>query len=342
MAKNFLSAGGAGFIGSSYAQRLIRRGEKVTILDNLSRKGARYNLVLLEQEFGKENFEFVMGDIRDAELVNKTAQNKDVIVHLAAQVAVTTSVVQPREDFEVNALGTFNVLEAARLGGTQPIVVYASTNKVYGELEDLKIKEEDTRYRLVDFPNGISEERQLDFHSPYGCSKGCGDQYAHDYFRIYQIPTIVFRQSCIYGTRQFGVEDQGWVAWFLIAMMKNKNITIYGNGKQVRDLLFIEDLLDVYDISIESIEKSAGNIYNVGGGPQFSLSVWREFSKFLEDLLGKKIAVEYSDWRPGDQRVYISDIRKISSELGWAPQTSIQQGIINCYQWISENKDLFA
>jgi len=342
MSKNYLITGGAGFIGCNYARRLILRGENVSILDNLSRAGAAANLEWIEKETGKKSFQFTLADIRDFDAVNKTAKDQDVIVHLAAQVAVTTSVVDPRTDFEINAGGTFNVLEAARLNGRQPNVIYASTNKVYGGLDDLEIIEEPTRYSISHYPDGISELRGLDFHSPYGCSKGCGDQYMHDYFRIYGIPTVVFRQSCIYGTRQFGIEDQGWVAWFIIAAVKEMPIKIYGDGKQVRDLLYIEDLLDAYDAAIRMSEKSQGQVYNIGGGKDNSISIWNEFSVLLEEIQGRKLSVERYDWRPGDQKVYISDIRKIKSQLNWSPEYHNQKGIRALSEWVQENKALFV
>lgn len=342
MSKNYLITGGAGFIGSNYALRLLKRGENVTIFDNLSRKGAESNLKWVEQETGRDALQFIRGDVRDSEALKEAVKGKDVIVHLAAQVAVTTSVDDPVTDFEINAGGTFNVLEAARLHGRQPAMIYASTNKVYGGLEDLEIVEEATRYRIRKFPNGIDESRRLDFHSPYGCSKGCGDQYMHDYARIYGIPTVVFRQSCIYGTRQFGVEDQGWVAWFIIAVVMGKPIKIYGDGKQVRDLLFMEDLLDAYDAAIANPEKSAGQIYNVGGGIENSISIWNEFSKLLEEIHGQTIPVDKFGWRPGDQKVYVSDISKIRNALGWNPKYNIQTGISKLYKWVKENKSLFA
>jgi len=209
-------------------------------------------------------------------------------------------------------------------------------------LEDLEIVEEPSRYRISQYPNGIDESRGLDFHSPYGCSKGCGDQYMHDYARIYGIPTVVFRQSCIYGKRQFGVEDQGWVAWFIIAVIMGKPIKIYGDGKQVRDLLFVEDLLDAYDAAIANPEKSAGQIFNIGGGIDKSISIWHEFSKLLEEIHGQAIATERFGWRPGDQKVYVSDISKIRNVLGWNPQYDVQKGIKTLYQWVKENKTLFA
>ena len=342
MSKNYLITGGAGFIGSNYARRLLQRGENVTIFDNLSRKGGDDNLKWLEQEVGNNSFQFVRGDVRALEEVEKVVDGKDVIVHLAAQVAVTTSVDDPQTDFGINAGGTFNVLEAARLKGRQPVMIYASTNKVYGGLEDLEIVEEPTRYRISKLPNGIDETRGLDFHSPYGCSKGCGDQYMHDYARIYDIPTVVFRQSCIYGTRQFGIEDQGWVAWFIIAVILGKQIKIYGDGKQVRDLLFIEDLLDAYDAAIENKAKSKGQIFNIGGGLDNSISIWNEFSGVLEEIHGKEIPIELHDWRPGDQKVYISDITKIKEQLDWSPKINVKTGIQTLYNWVDENRTLFV
>lgn len=266
MSNNYLVTGGAGFIGSNYVNRLLMRGEKVTIYDNLSRAGSQLNLRWLMDVYGPKAFNLVVGDTRDAGQLVLAARDADVIVHLAAQVAVTTSVVKPREDFEINALGTFNVLEAARLNERKPIIIYASTNKVYGGMEEVKTVEKDTRYEYADYPQGIPETLSLDFHSPYGCSKGAGDQYVRDYYRIYGIPSVVLRQSCIYGPRQFGVEDQGWVAWFIIAAVTGRPITIYGDGKQVRDILFVEDLMDAYDLSVEHIDQVAGQVFNVGGG----------------------------------------------------------------------------
>jgi len=342
MRDRYLITGGAGFIGSNYARRLIHGGAQVTIFDNLSRRGSESNLAWLENETGKKSFQFIKGDVRDFEEIRLAAEGKEIIIHLAAQVAVTTSVENPRYDFEVNAGGTFNVLESARLNKKQPIVIYASTNKVYGELEDLEIVEEPTRFQFKYLKDGIDESRTLDFHSPYGCSKGAGDQYMRDYSRIYGIPTIVFRQSCIYGTRQFGIEDQGWVAWFVIAVLKKYPIKIYGNGKQIRDLLFVDDLLNAYDLAINKIGISKGQVYNVGGGQENSISIWIEFSKILAEVSGLEIPVEYNDWRPGDQKVYISNIKKCHTELGWTPGIDVREGLARLYIWASENIDLFA
>jgi len=342
MSRIYLLTGGAGFIGSNYVFRLLQRGEKVIVYDNLSRPGAEKNVDWLRKEFGEESFQLIVGDVRDADAVEDAARDADVVVHLAAQVAVTTSVLEPREDFEINALGTFNVLEAARASQKKPAFLYASTNKVYGGMEEIRVVEEDATYRYADYPFGLSEEIPLDFHSPYGCSKGSGDQYVRDYSRLYDLPTVVMRQSCIYGPRQFGVEDQGWVAWFMIAVVTGREITIYGDGKQMRDILYIDDLLDVYDISLENIKVCAGQIYNIGGGPENTMSIWKEFQPQIEKLVGHPIAVSYDDWRPGDQRVYVSDIRKAENDLNWRPKIGVEEGIKKLFSWISENRSLFG
>lgn len=339
--QRILVTGGAGFIGANLVDRLALRGHSVIVLDNLSRPGAVHNLRwLLERH--PSRVEFVEGDVRDFHTVQRVTEKASIVYHLAAQVAVTTSVLDPRSDFECNALGTFNVLEAARLAGHNPIMVFASTNKVYGGMETVKIVEQQTRYAYADLPYGVPETSPLDFHSPYGCSKGAADQYVQDYARIYDLPTVVLRQSCIYGPRQMGVEEQGWVAWFLIAALYGRPITIYGDGKQVRDVLYIDDLIDLYEMVVERIDQTKGQVYNVGGGPDNTLSVWSEFGPLLAELLGQNVDVTYSDWRPGDQLVYISDIRKLQSELGWRPKVSILDGIQHLAEWIRQNPALFA
>jgi CDP-paratose 2-epimerase len=338
---HYLVTGGAGFIGSNYVSRLIERGEKVTVYDNLSRAGAPRNLKWLHETFGASAFKLVEGDVRDGALLAETAKGTDVIVHLAAQVAVTTSVTDPRNDFEINALGTFNVVEAARLSGSDPVVIYASTNKVYGGMDDVEVVEGPSRWGYKDLPFGASETQPLDFHSPYGCSKGTGDQYVRDYARIYDLRSVVLRQSCIYGPRQFGVEDQGWVAWFIIAAVTGKPMSIYGDGKQVRDLLHVYDLLDAYDAAIRNIDTVKGDIFNVGGGPENVLSVWTEFGPMLEKLLGKPLPVGRGDWRPGDQKVFVADIRKAEKVLGWKPKYNVEAGIKQLFDWVSANKNLF-
>ena len=672
MAKQFLITGGAGFIGSNYVHRLLKRGEKVTIYDNLSRAGAPRNFEWLKQEFGEKAFDVIVGDVRDADRIAEAAQGADVIVHLAGQVAVTTSVLNPRDDFESNAFGTFNVLEAARLSGRNPIFIYASTNKVYGGMDDVELFEEPTRWRYKDLVKGCPETQPLDFHSPYGCcysedtdiltrrgwkkfyelvgtdevltynlesknaeyqkpinhfvypykgkmyvqnnrrlqtcvtpnhkmlvswdcnhnelerprlveareikgkpmayllaadvldggidecfilpaikagkhkhyfppleidmddwlrflgwylaeghcyeaektgnctvtlttyyrkqeamdvmraiglspvvdqhhivatsrqlyeylkqfgkahdkyipakikvlnakqlhiflqvlldgdgdkngknswryttvsrqladdvqeiaircgmaasvsldkegfcrvyicttrtaqcnldedrsewvdydgktycvevpnsivmvrqnghayfsgnSKGTGDQYVRDYARMYGLRSVVFRQSCIYGTRQFGIEDQGWVAWFIIAAVMGKPITIYGDGKQVRDILFVDDLLNAYDLAVEKIDVARGQVYNLGGGPENVMSIWVEFGPKLEKLIGDTIEVARGDWRPGDQRVFYADISKAEKELGWRPRINVEEGVQKLFEWVKENKKLF-
>jgi CDP-paratose 2-epimerase len=341
MTKHYLITGGAGFIGSNYVHRLLKRGEKVTIFDNFVRAGAPRNLAWLKKEFGENAFEVIVGDIRDADRIAEAAKGVDVIVHLASQVAVTTSVTNPREDFEVNALGTFNVLEAARLSGKKPIVLYSSTNKVYGGMDDVEVVEDETRWHYKDLKYGASEEQPLDFHSPYGCSKGTGDQYVRDYYRIYDIPTVVLRQSCIYGPRQFGVEDQGWLAWMLIAAVTGKPLTIFGDGKQVRDVLHVDDLLNAYDLAIAKIDIAKGQVYNMGGGVGNVLAIWSEFGPMIERLLGRKMEVARGDWRPGDQKVFYADYRKAERELGWKPQINLEDGIERLFQWVQENKEEF-
>lgn len=341
MARNYLITGGAGFIGSNYVQRLLQRGESVTIFDNLSRAGAPRNLAWLKDQFGENRFKLIVGDVRDADQMAEAAKEAEVIVHLAGQVAVTTSVTNPRDDFEANALGTFNALEAARTSGRNPIFLYSSTNKVYGGMDDVELIEEATRWLYKDLEYGCAETQPLDFHSPYGVSKGTGDQYVRDYSRIYGLRSVVFRQSCIYGPRQFGVEDQGWLAWMMIAAVTGKKITIYGDGKQVRDVLHVYDLLNAYDAAIEKIDTAQGQIYNMGGGTRNVLAIWSEFGPILEKLLGKPIEVDRGDWRPGDQKVFYADYRKAKRELGWEPKIDLEEGVEMLFEWVKANKDLF-
>lgn len=337
---NVLITGGAGFIGSNLAARLIGKGQSVVVFDNLSRRGAAVNLAWLRGL--SAGFSFISGDVRDPEALRQAMRQVDVVYHLAAQVAVTTSILDPREDFEINARGTFNVLEAARLSRPQPIVFYASTNKVYGGLEHLQIVEQAGRYAFRDLARGVSEDEPLDFHSPYGCSKGAGDQYARDYARIFGLRTIVFRQSCIYGYRQFGVEDQGWLAHFAISIAKNRPVTIFGDGKQVRDVLFVDDLLDAIESAVARIDLTAGKIYNIGGGPDNTLSIWAETGAMLERLCGRPIGVVRGDWRPGDQKIFVSDISRALGELGWKPKVTPVDGLERMWNWIQSDTSLFA
>lgn len=336
-----LIIGGAGFIGCNAARFFMKRGDEVVVVDNLSRKGAASNLDWLRAE---GPCLFVKADIRDYDAMVRVFRdhgNVDAVIHLAAQVAVTTSVTDPREDFEINAIGTFNVLEAIRTLGLDPVFLYASTNKVYGGIEDAVVVDRGGRYEYENLPAGIDESRNLDFHSPYGCSKGAADQYVRDYHRIYGMRTIVFRQSCIYGYRQFGVEDQGWIAWFTIAAALGHPITIYGDGKQTRDVLFIDDLVDAFNRAIGGIDSCAGGIYNIGGSSENQLSL-HELLAILEKLFGRKIEVSYADWRPGDQKVFVSDTAKAQEELGWAPKVGPAEGIERLYRWTTGNIELFT
>jgi CDP-paratose 2-epimerase len=339
--RSILITGGAGFIGANLADRALRAGQRVTILDDLSRRGADENLRWLR---GKHDdaLAVVTASVVDPAACLRTVAEAEVVYHLAAQTAVTTSLTEPRHDFAVNALGTFNVLEAARQVGHKPIVVYASTNKVYGGMEDLATVELPTRHVFRDLPGGVDESRPLDFHSPYGCSKGAADQYVRDYARIYGLPTVVFRQSCVYGPRQMGVEDQGWVAWFAIALATGKPITIYGDGKQVRDLLYVDDLLDAYELAVARIGTAGGEVYNMGGGAENAISVWWEFKPLIEAALDRRIPdPPFAPTRPGDQPVFIADTAKAQRELGWSPKVSVAEGIERLTAWILANRALF-
>jgi CDP-paratose 2-epimerase len=263
----------------------------------------------------------------------------DVVFHLAAQVGVTTSVIDPRRDFEINALGTLNVLEAARSFSSPPVVIYASTNKVYGDLRGIKIQEKETDYGFSEIP-GVSEIIPLDLHSPYGCSKGTGEQYVRDYARVYGLKTVVFRQSCIYGPGQFGTEDQGWVAWFIIAGLLGAPVTFYGDGKQTRDLLFVDDLYNAWISAVERIDVVNGMIFNVGGGAQYSLSLI-QLVHYLNQEYDLKLQYLFDEWRPGDQRIYISDNGLAQKYLNWEPIVSLEKGIKTLVCWIEPRKKFF-
>ncbi len=336
-----LITGGAGFIGCNLTAACIRAGHQVTIYDNLSRRGSSANLTWLKGQFG-ESFAIDLGDIREAAAIERAAQGQEAIYHLAAQTAVTTSVTDPRTDFEINALGTFNVLEAARKAGQNPVFIYSSTNKVYGGMEDAPAVELATRYELPDYPAGVSEARPLDF-SPYGCNTGAADQYVRDYAPSTGMRSVVFRQSCIYRPAPDGRRGPGWVAWFIIAAITGKPITIYGDGKQVRDLLHVDDLVAAFQTATERINVTAGQVYNLGGGPQNTLSIWAEFGPLLKEVLGKDvIPAAFRDWRPGDQPVFIADIAKAEAEFGWRPRISVREGIARLARWVEDNRDLFA
>lgn len=340
MPKTFGVTGGAGFIGTNLCERLLNDGCEVVILDNLSRRGAEQNLAWLSERF-EDRLTFLRADIAsNPDQLREFAERVDVIFHLAAQVAVTTSVRDPRHDYAVNVLGTFNLLEAVRESANRPGLVYASTNKVYGGLEDMGIGETDDSYALVDTPNGVPETRPLDFHSPYGCSKGAADQYVHDYGRTYGLSTVVLRQSCIYGQRQFGIEDQGWVAWFIIAAVTGRPITLYGTGKQVRDVLFIDDLTDLFLTIAEDIDRLGGAILNVGGGPDKKISLL-QFLKMLGEVRGEEVPFDFGEARVGDQPVYVSDIRKAEALTGWTPKIDVEEGVQRLVTWVEDNRNLF-
>jgi CDP-paratose 2-epimerase len=335
-----LVVGGAGFIGVNAADHFAAQGWRVTVLDNLSRRGAERNLDWLRR---RRNIGFAKIDVRDRDGMDRALAERryDAVLHLAAQVAVTSSVSNPREDFEINALGTLNLLEALRGHAPQAAVIFASTNKVYGKLERLGVIERNGRYVYGDGVTGVDESQGLDFHSPYGCSKGAADQYMIDYARIYGLNTTVLRQSCIYGPHQFGVEDQGWVAWFAIAALLGKQITIYGDGKQVRDVLHIDDLLAAYGRIIERPDLARGQAFNIGGGPDHTLSLL-ELIELLQRRLGRPITPKFAPWRPGDQKVFVSDIAKLQRSLDWRPQIGVESGVTKLADWIADNKALFA
>ncbi|MCE7917136.1 MAG: NAD-dependent epimerase/dehydratase family protein, partial [Nitrosomonas sp. PRO5] len=338
---SILITGGAGFIGSNLANYFLSQGEEVIIFDNLSRPGVELNLKWLQATHGDNRLTYVPGDIRSAEDLKEPVARANTIYHLAGQVAVTTSVTNPVHDFEVNALGTLNVLEAARLSGHKPTLIFTSTNKVYGGMENIAIAESENRYSYRDFPNGIDENHPLDFHSPYGCSKGAADQYVRGYRRIYDLPTVVFRMSCIYGPRQFGTEDQGWVAYFVIASLMGWPVTIYGDGKQIRDILYIDDLVRAFDLARQHISVTAGQVYNIGGGASNTIAIWSEFGPLLNRLSNKVMLVDHKDWRPGDQKVYVSDHSKATRAFGWRPEVSSHEGIERLMDWVKSNLDLF-
>ena len=340
-----LITGGVGFVGSHVAEYYAKSGNEVIVFDNLSRAellgyeslNAMYNWNSLKRY---DNIELIKGDIRDAERIEDAARDTDVIIHTAAQTAVTTSLIDIRTDFEINALGTFNVLEAARLSRNNPCLIFCSTNKVYGDnVNKIPVREKEKRYEFADeiYKNGIPEDFPTDLceHTPYGCSKFTGDIYIQDYAQRNEIDAAVFRMSCIHGTRQFGVEDQGWVAWFTIATLMEKPITIYGDGKQVRDVLYVTDLVNAYDLFVQKREKIHHAVYNIGGGVENTMSLL-ELLDILEDLTGKRSKITFDNWRPSDQKVYISDISKAKSDFGWKPKVNPKEGVGRLAKWVGE------
>ncbi|MFP4143825.1 MAG: NAD-dependent epimerase/dehydratase family protein [Phycisphaeraceae bacterium] len=332
-----LVTGGAGFVGANVADRLLESGKSVVLLDNVSRPGVEQNAEWLRQKHGKR-VQIEVADIRDAHALRSAVRSAEAVYHFAAQVAVTTSLTGPIEDFDVNARGTLNLLEAIRSCTTPPPLLFTSTNKVYGQLDGLELAERGARYEPVDREVGKYGvgERALDFHSPYGCSKGAADQYVLDYARTFDLPTTVFRMSCIYGPHQFGTEDQGWVAHFLRSTLEEAPLTLYGDGKQVRDVLFIDDLVRAMMLAIEHIDRTAGQAYNIGGGPQRTVSLL-ELMDLIEDLHGRRPEIHFDDWRSGDQRYYVSDIRRFQDATGWRPETEVRDGVARLYEWLADS-----
>jgi CDP-paratose 2-epimerase len=330
-----LITGGAGFIATNVASHLATAGWHVRLFDNLSRPGVESNIRWLRRTYG-DAIELQIGDVRDAALVRSAIRGASRVFHFAAQVAVTTSLVDPLLDFDVNARGTLNLLEAIRYLERRPSLLFTSTNKVYGNLHDVPLTTRGRRY-LPEVSEvaayGVSERRPLDFHSPYGCSKGAAEQYVLDYARTFGLPATVFRMSCIYGPHQFGTEDQGWVAHFAIQSMKRRPITLYGDGLQVRDVLFVEDLVDAMQRAHERIDVTAGRAFNIGGGPANTTSLL-ELIDLLSHISGRRPRVSAESWRNADQRYYVSDHRRFSETTGWAPKTGVTEGVGRLVDWL--------
>lgn len=341
--KPILITGGAGFVGSNLAHRLLSEGRKVRLLDNLSRAGVERNLRWLIETHG-DLVDIEVPDLRNQSIIRLAVRDASQVFHFAAQVAVTSSLTDPIEDFEINARGTLNVLEAIRATPNPPPLVFTSTNKVYGNLADLEFIKDGTRYAPKDSAireRGIGENRSLDFHSPYGCSKGAADQYVVDYARTYGIPALVFRMSCIYGPHQHGNEDQGWIAHFVIRSLAGKAITIYGDGMQVRDILFIDDLVDAFLLAQQHMKKLAGSAFNIGGGSTNSISLL-ELLDLLAELHGGDLSVRFEDWRAADQRYYVADTSKFRGLTGWQPRVGVHEGVRRLYEWIKTGDEHFT
>jgi CDP-paratose 2-epimerase len=332
-----LICGGAGFIGTNVADRLMSSGQPVRILDDLSRNGVERNLEWLRREHGRL-LDFELADIRDQKAVRRCVRDVSGVFHFAAQTAVTTSLVSPRMDFEVNAMGTLTLLEELRLRGKRVPLLFTSTNKVYGRLDKLAVRQQGERY-VPQHPgvlaHGVSENWPLDFHSPYGCSKGAADQYVLDYARTFEMPNVVFRMSCIYGIHQCGTEDQGWVAHFVIQCLLGNPISIFGDGRQVRDALYVEDLVNAMLLASGNADKLAGRAFNIGGGPANTTSLL-ELLDTIGDLEGGRPEVHFEDWRVGDQRYYVSDTRAFQEATGWRPQVSVREGVRRLHDWLRD------
>jgi CDP-paratose 2-epimerase len=332
-----LITGGAGFVATNVAHRVLSSGRPVILFDNLSRAGVEQNARWLRDTHGPL-VRLIVGDVRDREMLARVVRQAGQVYHFAAQVAVTTSLVDPFLDFDVNARGTLNLLEAVRASDDPPSVLFTSTNKVYGNLEDVGLERSATRYEPRDRGlrcRGIGEARCLEFHSPYGCSKGVAEQYVLDYARTFALQTVVFRMSCIYGPHQFGTEDQGWVAHFLIAARDRLPLTIYGDGLQVRDILFVEDLVDAMLLAQDNVERFAGEAFNIGGGPDNTTSLV-ELLDLIGEVMGERPLADIEPWRPADQRYYVSNTRKFQEATGWHPRTSVREGVWRLYEWLLE------
>lgn len=338
-----LITGGAGFVGTNLAKRLLAQGRRVLVFDNLSRPGVERNLNWLQAHY-PDRLSVCMGDVRDAAALRQAVAGAEAVFHFAAQVAVTTSLTGPLEDFDSNARGTLHVLEAIRAQPVPPPLVFTSTNKVYGGLEDLRFVASGNRYVPTNAhiaAHGIDEQRPLDFHSPYGCSKGAADQYVLDYARSYGLPTVVFRMSCIYGPHQYGNEDQGWVAHFAIRAIDNEPISVYGDGKQVRDILFVEDLVDALELALQHLPALSGQVFNLGGGVHHTVSLL-ELLDLIGQYRGAPVPLDFGPWRVGDQHYYVSDTRKFTEATGWLPRHSVRAGVAKLYGWLCESRGLPA
>ena len=336
--RSVLIFGGAGFIGSNWAHRLLKTTDaKIHIFDNLSRRGVHQNLDWLHREAnGSDRIKVTIGDIRDQTLVTRAVQPASEIYHFAAQVAVTTSVTDPRFDFDVNVGGTINILEAARKSGRKPFILFTSTNKVYGAMNGRRLQANSTRYLAHDC--GTSESQPLDFYSPYGCSKGAADQYVHDYSRMFGLPTVVFRMSCIAGKHQFGNEDQGWIAHFLYSALQGIPLTIYGDGRQVRDVLCVDDLVRAFDAARAHSSSAAGQVFNMGGGQENALSLLEAMEEITR-LTGRRLAFDFEPTRPGDQLLYITDYSKFHKMTGWKPRLDVRQTLASIYDWWKQQRE---
>ena len=335
----YLITGGCGFIGSNLAAEVLKRGEELVVFDNLFRFGSALNLEWLKKQGEFKYYPFDIRNLNDIETVIKEEQ-PDVVFHLAGQVAMTTSISNPRLDFEINAMGTFNLLDSVRKYAPNAMVLYSSSNKVYGDFEELTFEEKETRYVCKEYPNGFDESTPLNFHSPYGCSKGTADQYLLDFNRIYGIKTVVFRHSSMYGGNQHATIDQGWIGWFCQKALEIKNqsatkkFTISGTGKQVRDVLHAEDVVSLYFSCVKNIEKVKGKAFNIGGGIENSLSLLELFN-LLEELLGIKMEFEKLPPRESDQLVFIADNKSISNLTSWKPKVTTRMGISKMLEWLS-------